>query len=117
MRGKPYTIGEIICGAYEVGDVFTNGGMGLVYKVRHLNWQMDMAMKCPRSELFANARQKELFVRECETWMDLGVHPNIVSCFYVRQIGEVPCVLMEYLDGGSLQGVIQSGRLYVGDRK
>lgn len=107
-----YKSGDIINGEYAVSRVFTNGGMGLVYKVRHLAWKMDLALKCPRKELFQTNEQKRSFTKECETWIDLGVHPNIVACFYIRQIDAIPSVVMEYLDSGSLADYIDSGRLY-----
>lgn len=107
-----YNTDDIINGEYDVSRVFTNGGMGLVYKVHHLAWDMDLALKCPRKELFQTAEQKRSFTKECETWMDIGVHPNIVTCFYVKQIDSVPSVVMEYLNSGSLADYINSGRLY-----
>lgn len=107
-----YNRDDIINGEYAVSCVFTNGGMGLVYKVHHLAWDMDLALKCPRKELFQTDEQKRSFTKECETWMDIGVHPNIVTCFYVKQIDSVPSVVMEYLNSGSLADYINSGRLY-----
>ena len=88
-----YCDGDIINGEYAVSRVFTNGGMGLVYKVHHLAWDMDLALKCPRKELFQTDEQKRSFTKECETWMDIGVHPNIVTCFYVKRIDSVPSVV------------------------
>ena len=107
-----YSKGDIITSDYAVDRVFTNGGMGVVYKVHHLRWNVDLALKCPRAELFDSDSSKKGFIKECETWMDLGVHPNIVSCFYIRHIDSVPSILMEYLDSGSLADYINSGVLY-----
>jgi len=112
-----YRTGDIIAGEYAVSHVYTNGGMGIVYKVHRTRWDVDMAMKCPRRELFENANQRKGFVKECETWMALGAHPNIVSCYYIKTIDSVPAVLMEYADGGSLLDYISSGRLYSGTPK
>ena len=109
-----YKVGDVIADEYVVEKVFPNGGMGLVYRVRRSGWDMDLALKQPRKELFQDAKQRESFVKECETWMDLGVHPNVVSCYYVRIVDSVPSVFMEYADGGSLLDWIRSGRLYDG---
>lgn len=85
-----YKVGDVVADEYVVEKVFPNGGMGLVYRVRRSGWDMDLALKQPRKELFQDAKQRESFVKECETWMDLGVHPNVVSCYYVWIVDSVP---------------------------
>ncbi len=106
--------GDVILDLYEVKRVHTGGGMGLVYRVHHRGWGMDLAVKSPRATYFQNETQKENFVRECFTWMDLGLHPNTVSCYYVRTLGGIPRVFAEYVDGGSLKDWIDSRKLYEG---
>ncbi len=32
----------------------------------------------------------EAFEREAETWVGLGLHPHVVSCYYVRRVDGVP---------------------------
>jgi WD40 repeat protein len=106
--------GDVILGLYEIKQVHEGGGMGLVYRARHRGWDMDLALKSPRPELFRDERNKENFEREAETWVKLGLHPHVVSCYYVRRIGGVPCLFAEYVHGGSLADWIRSGRLYQG---
>jgi len=74
-------------------------------------------MKQPKAELFQSERQKETFIHECEAWIDLGLHPQIVSCYYVREIGGIPSIFAEWMDGGSLKGWIADGRLYEGSEQ
>ena len=111
--------GDPILETYRVEDDAIHGGMGSVWRVHHLNWDTDLAMKRPQPRFFAEGsdRRKEEFISECEHWIDLGLHPNIVSCYYVREIGGVPTIFSEWMDGGSLKDVIQSGRLYEGTEK
>ncbi|MDR1635858.1 MAG: protein kinase, partial [Treponema sp.] len=90
------------------------GGFGRVYKVRHSGWNVDLALKQPKPDVFKTEKQKEDFVRECETWINLGLHPHIVSCYYVREIGGVPSIFSEWMEGGSLKDWIKSGKLYAG---
>jgi hypothetical protein len=45
--------------------------MGLVYRVHHRNWNMDLAVKSPRAGFFSTEKQKADFIRECETWINL----------------------------------------------
>ncbi|MBF0320953.1 MAG: serine/threonine protein kinase, partial [Nitrospirae bacterium] len=111
MNNSEWSAGDVILDLYEVREVFKSGGMGLVYRIYHKGWSSDMAMKCPRPEYFRTESQKSSFEREAQTWMDLGLHPNIVSCYYVRRIGGVPCVFAEYLEGGSLRDWIKQKKL------
>ena len=109
-----WQVGEVILDLYEVTDILGEGGMGTVYKVHHKNWNIDLAVKSPKPEIFAKAGGQENFVREAETWIKLGLHPNTVSCFYVRTLGGIPRVFAEFVEGGSLQDWIENGKLYVG---
>ena len=108
--------GDRILDTYEVRSEAVSGGMGSVWKVRHEGWAVDLAMKRPQPRFFAEGSQKrkEEFVRECENWIDLGLHPNIVSCYYVREIGGVPTIFSEWMDGGSLRERMKDGTLYEG---
>ncbi|NOX56118.1 MAG: protein kinase, partial [Planctomycetes bacterium] len=121
-----WRIGDVILDLYEVLPVtegfgpdarlqaYHQGGMGRVYRVRHRGWNMDLAVKCPLPEMFANPRHRQVFASECESWIELGLHPHIASCFYVRELGGVPRIFAEYVDGGSLHQWIQRRKLYEG---
>lgn len=104
--------GETILDLYEVLEVIRSGGMGLVYRVRHHGWGVDLAVKTPRPGLADTADGRELFQAEAESWVALGVHPHIVNCAYVRRVGDVPAVFAEWVDGGSLSGLVRGGSLY-----
>ncbi len=108
--------GDVILETYRVEDDAIHGGMGSVWRVHHQSWNTDLAMKRPQPRFFAEGseQRKEDFIAECEHWINLGLHPNIVSCYYVREIGGVPTIFSEWMDGGSLKDAIQSGRLYEG---
>jgi WD40 repeat protein/serine/threonine protein kinase len=109
-----WQVGDVILDTYEVKHIFTSGGMGLVYRVHHRSWNIDLALKSPRPEIFSRKGGAESFVREAETWVDLGLHPHIVSCYYVRTIDEIPRVFAEFVEGGSLKDCIEDRRLYEG---
>ncbi|WP_308197976.1 serine/threonine-protein kinase [Saccharopolyspora soli] len=114
--GRTWRIGQVVDGRYEVVHVHDSGGMGLVYRVRHLEWGADLAVKCPRVELFGTEEQRERFIAEAEIWVSLGLHPNVCGCHYVRVLDGIPRVFAEYVPDGSLRDWIDDRRLYAGDR-
>jgi WD40 repeat protein/serine/threonine protein kinase len=109
-------VGDVILDLYEVTGILGEGGMGVVYKVHHRGWNLDLAVKAPKAHIFASEKGKQDFIREAETWVNLGLHPHIATCHYVRTLGGVPRLFAEYCEGGSLEDWIQSGRLYEGGK-
>ena len=109
-----YARGEILLDTYTVASNPIHGGMGSVWRVHHNGWDADLAMKRPQATLFQSEKQKASFIHECEAWINLGLHPNIVSCYFVREIDGVPTIFSEWMDNGSLENQIESGRLYTG---
>ena len=114
MSSGSLETGSVIDGLYEVVDVIGRGGMGAVFRVHHLEWNLDLAVKMPLPHLMQDKDLWERFIREAETWIDLGVHPNIVQLWYVRVIQGLPLLFLDYAAGGSLkdwqdQGMIQPG--------
>lgn len=109
-----WQIGDCILDTYDVTGILGEGGMGRVYKVHHKNWDTDLAVKCALSGISANKAGRENFIREAETWVNLGLHPNIVYCYYVRTIDDIPRVFAEYIEGGTIKDWITDERLYDG---
>lgn len=108
--------GDPILNTYKVTSDAIYGGMGSVWRVHHNGWDVDLAMKRPQPKYFAEGSDdsKEEFIAECENWINLGLHPGIVSCYYVRDISGVPSIFSEWMDGGSLRDRIRDGSLYEG---
>ena len=101
--------GDEILDTYTVLGVLGEGGMGKVYRVHHRSWNIDLAVKSPKG--FKNQQLRDWFISEAETWVNLGLHPHIVSCYYVRTIDNVPRVFAELAEGGSLEDWIEQGRI------
>src|SRR5438552_1657077 len=112
-----WSIGDVFMDLYQVIGLLGEGGMGKVYKVRHRGWNVDLAVKSPKLEIFSKEVGKYSFVREAETWVRLGLHPHIVSCYYVRTLGGIPRLFAEYIEAGSLSDWLRNRKLYDGGEK
>ena len=106
---------SIVADLYQIHATYGGGGMGLVHRARHLAWNIDVAIKHPRPEFLKSRRQIDEFQAECVTWASLGLDPFLATCYYSREIEGLPCVVAEYLPGGSLQDAIQHRQIYQGD--
>lgn len=110
-----WEVGDVVDGRFEVIEIIGQGGMGIVYRVNHREWKLDMAVKMPLTYLVADEASKARFIREAQTWVDLGLHPNIVQCWYVLELGGIPRVFMDYIDGGSLKDWLTEGKVKPGE--
>ncbi|MDR3108886.1 MAG: protein kinase [Planctomycetaceae bacterium] len=115
-----WNVGDVILGTYEVipiapGIPFAEGGVGVVHHVYHREWDMDLAVKSPKPEIFKTETGKLSYEREAQTWIELGLHQNIVTCYLVRRIDDTPRLFAEFVGDGNLRDWINDGRLYLGD--
>ena len=86
---------------YEIEGVLGRGGMGVVYKARHLALRRTVAIKMVLAGGHAGPRERARFSIEVEAAARLQ-HPNIVQ---IHEVGEVDghqyCAL-EFVEGGNL---------------
>jgi WD40 repeat protein len=106
---KDWKIGDIILDFYEIKSILGEGAFGKVYRVLHRGWNRLLAVKTLKEELAEKESQN--FIKECEGWVNLGLHPNVVTAYYVRSIGGLPRIFLEYIEGGDLSRQIKEGRL------
>ncbi len=106
-----WRVGDVVLDLYQVTGLLGQGGMGRVYRVRHLGWDVDLAVKAPLPAVLAAAGGADNFEREAETWVNLGLYPHTVVCYYVRRIDGIPRVFAELMEGGSLHDWIARGQL------
>jgi serine/threonine protein kinase len=113
MRTGAPQIGSIFAEKYRVLAEF-KGGMGRVFKVHHLEWNIPLAMKCPLPNLLQNQQAQRSFQYECDLWIYLGLHPHIATCYYLRRLDGRTYVFAEFVEDGTLREWIMTRHLYRG---
>jgi serine/threonine-protein kinase len=86
---------------YEVEAVVGHGGMGIVFRARHLRLDRMVALKMLLFGACATPQDRARFQREAEAVARLK-HPNIVQVYDVGDTDGRPYFTMELLEGGSL---------------
>ena len=86
---------------YEVESVLGRGGVGVVYRARHLRLDRPVALKMLLAGAYAAPHERERFQREAEAEARLR-HANIVQVYDVGETGGRPYFTMELVEGGSL---------------
>ncbi len=98
---------------YDILEWLGEGGMGVVYKARHLSLNRLVALKMIRGGSQARSDSFVRFRTEAETVGRLR-HPNIIQIYDIGEADGLPFVALELLDGGSLAdrlaGNPQTGR-------
>ena len=113
MHGQERRIGDWIADRYEIFDIHT-GGMGVVFVVydhQGASGQRVLAIKALRDEFLRDRRSIARFTAECDAWIRLDRHPNIVRAYSVRELEGKPHVVLELVTGGDLRRWIGTPRL------
>jgi len=90
---------------YEVQAVLGRGGMGVVYKARHLKLNRSVALKMLLAGSYATRQEHIRFVREAEAVAALR-HPNIVQIHDLGLIDNSYFIAMEYVAGRDMSSIV-----------
>lgn len=111
----PFQARQLLAGRYKgfrinqyvVQDIIGRGGMGAVYLAEHVELHRKVAIKVLVPAQGEDQRLAlERFIREARAAAALD-HPNIVRIFDVARHNNVPYLIMEYVDGETLQQVLE----------
>ncbi len=97
---KPGCLG--LLGAYEAVEVVGRGGMGLVLRAYDTKLNRIVAIKVMAPELAANAMAAKRFLREARAAAAVS-HDHVVTIHDIDENRRPPFIVMEYVDGMSLQ--------------
>jgi serine/threonine protein kinase len=104
LQGKwrGFTVGK-----YRLLERLGAGGMGIVFLCQHPFMQRLVAIKILPAVLAADPVYLKLFYQEAQALAALD-HPNIVHAHDIDQAGNLHFLVMEYVDGFSLQEVVDT---------
>jgi serine/threonine protein kinase/Tol biopolymer transport system component len=97
-------------GPYEILSPLGAGGMGEVYKARDTRLDRTVALKVLPDHVVTNPDLKQRFEREAKTLAALS-HPHICPVFDVGSENGIRFLVMEYLEGETLEQRLKNGAL------
>jgi serine/threonine protein kinase len=100
-RYKRFTIGS----KYRLLELIGAGGMGAVYLCEHTLMKRLVALKVLPVEKLDDPSNLDRFHREARAVAALD-HPNIVRAYDIDQYDKLHFLVMEYVDGTSLQEIV-----------
>jgi serine/threonine protein kinase len=100
-------------GDFEILSELGRGGMGIVLKARQKSLDRIVAVKLLRGETGGNPMVVARFQSEARAAAALS-HPNIVNVYQVGECPLGPYFVMEHIDGGSLETLLQKGPVPIG---
>src|SRR5215212_9346704 len=98
----------IIAGRYRILKKLGQGAFSTVYLARHLYLQTNVVLKIFESE--SEPSSVAAFEREASALASI-MHPNIVRIFDTGVADGQPFLVLEWIDGRTLQDVLREGAL------
>jgi tRNA A-37 threonylcarbamoyl transferase component Bud32 len=96
----------------EVLRLLGSGDTANVYLAREPALQRLVAVKVLRSEVAADTVARQRFEREAQSAARIS-HPNVTAIYRVgRLAGDVPYMVMEYIDGRTVRDILDSGTAF-----
>lgn len=95
-------------GRYEIGERIGQGAMADVYRAHDPSINRPLAIKVLKPEFRQNRQYAARFLREAKAAGALS-HPNIVTIYDVGEEDGYPYIVMEHLEGETLDSVTQRG--------
>jgi serine/threonine protein kinase len=91
-----YHRGDKIGGRCEVHKALARG-IGEVYLCRDLQENMPFALKTLQARYLTSPKAREYFEREAATWVAMEKHPNVVRCFCMNKVDNIPFLFLEWV--------------------
>lgn len=97
--------GQVISDRYKIVETLGRGGMAIVYKANDLKLGRDVTFKVLKSDYIEDKGFIKRFNTEARAAAQLA-HTNIVNVYDVGNDGDIYYIVMEYIDGFTLNELI-----------
>lgn len=97
-------------GRYRIEDRIGEGAMAYVYRAFDPHISRPLAVKLLKSEFLTDRQYADRFLREAKAAGALS-HPNIVTIYDVGEADGTPYIVMELLEGQTLDSLLKAGPL------
>lgn len=101
---------RLLCQRYELDGLLAVGGMSVVWRGWDHQLGRPVAVKRMKAKALHDEVARERFWREARAGAGTS-HPNLIEVLDAGEDQEGPYMVMEFVDGTSLAGLIQRGRL------
>ncbi len=88
---------------YRIDQEIGRGGMAVVYAGWHEQLERPVALKVLAEHLAGDPDFRARFLREARIASKLH-HPNLVQTYDITEVEGLPCIVMELVTGGTLEG-------------
>jgi len=100
-------------GPYEISAPIGAGGMGVVYRATDTKLKRDVAIKTLAEAVGVDRNRLTRFQQEARALASLN-HPHIASIYGLEELDGVPCLVLELVEGQTLDERIAKGALPAG---
>lgn len=103
--------GAVFDGKYRIIDFLGSGGYSRVYKATHVLLKKTVAIKVLHEQYASDEEKRHRLTREARTVSSLS-HPNIVAVHDYGFNGPRPYLIMDYVEGSSLDDLLRGGKQF-----
>ncbi|MFT3922052.1 MAG: serine/threonine-protein kinase [Myxococcales bacterium] len=110
MSSKIPSPGTVLGGKYRVVRLLGEGGMGVVLEAENEITGKRVAVKWLHPELGEHPEGGQRLIREAQASSKVR-HPNVVDVYDIAKDGDSMFIVMEFLEGETLEALLQRGNV------
>ncbi len=110
VESSELAAGHVLGGRYRIEGLLGGGGIGAVYRAVQLPLERPVAIKVLHDDMLSMKELRARFEREARVLSAL-THPHVVSISDYGIDGDRPFLVMELLEGRTLEEVLREGEM------
>ena len=97
-----YDVGTLIDGKYYLQSIIQHREESKTFRAWHRQWEIPLVIK-----IFYQPppHRQERLSKEAQEWIELGIHPNIVSAYFAREIEDNLLLFLQFVPGPTVNRV------------